>query len=65
MLAWHLWSKPRSFTLNTEAFYARTGARPLVYHMHIFLEHSEKESALIYGVSDYHKKIKSLIKSTN
>jgi hypothetical protein len=51
--------------LNTEAFYARTGVRPPVYHMHIFRAHSEKGSQLIYGILDYHKKSNSLINSTN
>jgi hypothetical protein len=58
MLAQHLWLKLRSFTLNTKTFYARTGVRTPVYHMHIFREHGEKVSALIYAVRDYHKKIK-------
>jgi hypothetical protein len=44
-----------SFTLKTEAFYAQTGVRPPVYHMHIFCEHSEKRSHMVYGVCDYHK----------
>jgi hypothetical protein len=52
MLARHLRSKLKSFTLNTEAIYARTRVRPLVYHMHIFRKHSKKGSALIYGIRD-------------
>jgi hypothetical protein len=51
----YLWLKSRSFTLNTEAFYARTGVCPPLYHTHIFCEHREKGSPLIYGVRDYHK----------
>jgi hypothetical protein len=43
--------------------------RPPVYHMHIFREHSEKGSVMIYGVRDYHKNqipwSTQLIKSPN
>jgi hypothetical protein len=56
MLVQDLRPKPRSFALNIVAFYARIRVRPPVYHMHIFGEHSEKESHLIYGVYDYNKK---------
>jgi hypothetical protein len=38
-----------------EPFHARTGVHPPVYHMHIFRQHTEKGSHLIYGVRDYHK----------
>jgi hypothetical protein len=65
MLARHLWSKLRKFTLNTEAFYAQTVVRPPVYHMQNFCEHGEKGSALIYGIHDYRKKPNFLVNSTN
>jgi hypothetical protein len=39
----YLRPKPRSFTLNTKAFYTRTGVRPPVYHMHIFVSTVKKE----------------------
>jgi hypothetical protein len=55
MLVRDLRPKPRSFALNTVAFYARIRVHPSVYHMHIFGEHSEKGSHLIYGVYDYDK----------
>jgi hypothetical protein len=61
----YLWSKSRSFTLDTKEFYARTRVRPPVYYMHISRVHNEKGSHLIYGVRDYHKKSNSLINSTN